>query len=192
MKKILSVLLCVLLLFTATACEIKEYPVPVYTSCQGVENFAKTLKKDVDIYDVNKRYWFFKVNGQEAGYISIGLRQTGPLIYTTHEYLFHKTYYSTEYEHLGLTIWCGDGYEFRTNEFGTVIVGGIEMKYSEAEIGEVKGGSYPRIIAYFVTTIDGVGIQFEFNVYSIYETYFEDCISLIPRILETKYEIKVS
>lgn len=188
MKKILAVLLCALLLFTATACEIKEYPVPVYTSCQGVENFAKTLKKDVDIYDVNKRYWFFKVNGQEAGYISIGLRQTGPLIYTTHEYLFHKTYYSTEYEHLGLTIWCGDGYEFRPSElYETVIVEGIEMKYSEVEYSKE-----PKIIADFITTIDGVGIKFEFNVYSTYETYFEDCISLIPRILETKYEIKVS
>ncbi len=113
MKKILSVLLCVLLLFTATACEEDTKPT-VFDVTIGFNNdatkFAKTFKRDVHVYDKTKPIYLWKYNGKDPDFLCIAARQSQySLISRSNEFQRIESLFnlSTENEHLSLAVCYG-------------------------------------------------------------------------------------
>ena len=113
MKKILSVLLCVLLLFTATACEEDTKPT-VFDVTIGFNNdatkFAKTFKRDVHVYDKTKPIYLWKYNGKDPDSLRIAARQSQySLINRSNEFQRIESSFdlSTENEDLSLIVFYG-------------------------------------------------------------------------------------
>ena len=113
MKKILSVLQCVLLLFTATACEEDTKPT-VFDVTIGFNNdatkFAKTFKRDVHVYDKTKPIYLWKYNGKDPDSLWIAARQSQySLINRSNEFQRIESFFdlSAENEYLSLAVYYG-------------------------------------------------------------------------------------
>ncbi len=113
MKKILSVLLCALILFTATACEEDTKPT-VFDVTIGFNNdatkFAKTFKRDVHVYDKTKPIYLWKYNGKDPDSLWIAARQSQySLISRSNEFQRIESFFdlSAENEYLSLVVYYG-------------------------------------------------------------------------------------